>query len=644
MKKNMDKVEKFKSTALLSLTALGVVYGDIGTSPLYAVKEIYHHLGDSARSHENVLGYISLVLWSLILVISIKYIAFVLRADNKKEGGVFALFALLNNYKGKSIAMVSFLLLLSVGFLFGDGMITPAISVISAIEGLSVITTKLDAFVIPITMAILIGLFMIQKNGTAKIGIFFGPIIVVWFLSLGVLGLSHIVQHPEILFALNPYHAAHFIATHSIKMMMLVLGSVILVITGGEALYADMGHFSKSSIRLSWFALVFPALILNYLGQGAFLLGDQSIIQGNVFYSMVPGWALIPMVILATFATIIASQALITGAFSLVTQGISLGYIPFLKVKHTHKEHGGQIYVPFINAILLAGCLFLVYQFKSSSNLAAAYGLAVSYVMFVTTLSVLFVAMNKWNWSKIKASLIFVPFLIIDVVFLIANSAKFFDGGYIPVAIGFLILIIMLIWNWGKSFTHLKYDKYSGKTVSELIVLKKKAKFQLPKVMAIMSPHSPTKPKHNVALLEQVAYERNGLSPKDLLFITVVNHDVPYIDKKNRFETIVFYESKIKGTIATIRLNYGFMENPNIERDLLDKEHLSHLLINPDFTQWTFYTSSERFYISSSTNLIKKIKIRAYELLHRNSKSADQYFGLGHKARTVIEVYPVQLN
>lgn len=640
----MDKIGKFKKTALLSLTALGVVYGDIGTSPLYAIKEIYHHLGENGRNHENVLGYISLVIWSLILVISIKYIVFVLRADNKKEGGVFALFALLNKYKGKSIAMVSFLLLLSVGFLFGDGMITPAISVISAIEGLSVITTKFDAFVIPITIAILIGLFMIQKNGTSKIGIFFGPIIVVWFLSLGVLGISHIVQHPEILSALNPYHAAHFIATHSIKMMMLVLGSVILVITGGEALYADMGHFSKSSIRLSWFALVFPALILNYLGQGAFLLGNQSIIQGNVFYSMVPGWALIPMVILATFATIIASQALITGAFSLATQGISLGYIPFLKVKHTHEDHGGQIYVPFVNSILLAGCLFLVYQFKSSSNLAAAYGLAVSYVMFVTTLSVLYVAMHKWKWSILKASLVFIPFLLIDLVFLIANSTKFFAGGYIPVAIGFIILTVMLIWNWGKNFTHSKYDKYSGKTISELITLKKKANYQLPKVMAIMTPHGPTKLKHNVALLEKVVYERNGLSPKDLLFITVVNHDVPYIDQKNRFETIVFFEDKIKGTIATIRLNYGFMENPNLERDLLDKDHLNHLSINLDFTQWTFYTTTERFFICSTTKLIKKIKIRAYELLYRNSKSADQYFGLGNKTRTTIEVYPVHVN
>lgn len=638
----MKRFSNWKSTAMLSLTALGVVYGDIGTSPLYAIKEIYHHLGAEGRSSENVLGYISLVIWSLSLVIAIKYIIFVLRADNKGEGGVFALFALLNKYKGKSIAIASFLLLLSVGFLFGDGIITPAISVISAVEGLSVITSAFDAFIVPITIIILIGLFMIQKKGTSVIGIFFGPIIAIWFLSLSVLGITQIVQHPEILFALNPYHAMHFMIYQDLKIMMLVLGSVILVITGGEALYADMGHFGKKPIRLSWFTLVFPALILNYLGQGAFLLSNQPIIRNHVFYSMVPNWALIPMVILSTLATIIASQALITGAFSLATQGISLGYIPFLKVKHTHPNHGGQIYVPTINALLLAGCIFLVLQFKTSSNLASAYGLAVSYVMFVTTLSVILVAIKIWKWSTIKALALFTPFLAIDLIFLIANSTKFFDGGYIPVAVGVGVLFIMYIWHWGKKYTHQKYDKYSGFTVNELISLKKKAGQHLPKAMLIMTPFGPTKPNHKVALLEKVVFDQYAIPPKYLYFITVVTHDVPYI-KDNRFEIIKFFEDNKKGTIASIRLNYGFMENPNVERDLISLANKKQPQINIGKNEWTIHATTERFFIFPSTNWLKKIKIRIYEIIYRNSKSADQYFGLGNKTRVSIEVLPVHV-
>jgi len=631
-----------EKSIVISIATLGVVYGDIGTSPLYAIKEINNHLGAGGRNPANVLGYISLVIWTLIIIITIKYIILVLRADNEGEGGVFALFALLSRLKIKKIVFASFLLLLSVGFLLGDGMITPAISVISAIEGLGIITTAFSSFIVPITVGILLMLFLIQKKGTAKIGIIFGPIIAIWFFSLTLLGITQIINQPEIFLALSPVPAIRFILNNDFRLLLLVLGSVILVITGGEALYADMGHFGKNSIRLSWFGLVFPALVINYLGQGAFLLSNQPLINHNIFYSMVPAWGLMPMVILATLATIIASQALITGAFSLITQGIHLGYLPHLKVIHTHQEHAGQIYVPFVNLSLLAGCIFLVIMFQTSSHLASAYGLAVAYVMFVTTLSILLVARHLWQWSLLKTLLVFSPLLLIDFSLLISNSFKFFSGGYIPLIIGVSILLIMKIWHWGKQITHSKYHKYSSVTMKQLIDFKQHSVVQIPKSFIVMTPYGPKKLNHKIVLLEQILLDRYGLIPKHLTFVTVVVHKVPYY-QNNRFKIIRFYDHPEKGSITSIRINYGFMENPQVERELLKLADRSDIHIDQDKKQWLVHVSTMRFFISPETKFLPKLKLRLYQLMYKNSQSTDQYFDLGKDTKLSVEVLPVKL-
>lgn len=631
-----------EKSIVISIATLGVVYGDIGTSPLYAIKEINNHLGAGGRNPANVLGYISLVIWTLIIIITIKYIILVLRADNEGEGGVFALFALLSRLKIKKIVFASFLLLLSVGFLLGDGMITPAISVISAIEGLGIITTAFSSFIVPITVGILLMLFLIQKKGTAKIGIIFGPIIAIWFFSLTLLGITQIINQPEIFLALSPVPAIRFILNNDFRLLLLVLGSVILVITGGEALYADMGHFGKNSIRLSWFGLVFPALVINYLGQGAFLLSNQPLINHNIFYSMVPAWGLMPMVILATLATIIASQALITGAFSLITQGIHLGYLPHLKVIHTHQEHAGQIYVPFVNLSLLAGCIFLVIMFQTSSHLASAYGLAVAYVMFVTTLSILLVARHLWQWSLLKTLLVFSPLLLIDFSLLISNSFKFFSGGYIPLIIGVSILLIMKIWHWGKQITHSKYHKYSSVTMKQLIDFKQHSVVQIPKSFIVMTPYGPKKLNHKIVLLEQILLDRYGLIPKHLTFVTVVVHKVPYY-QNNRFKIIRFYDHPEKGSITSIRINYGFMENPQVERELLKLADRSDIHIDQDKKQWLVHVSTMRFFISPGTKFLPKLKLCLYQLMYKNSQSADQYFDLGKDTKLSVEVLPVKL-
>ena len=631
-----------EKSIVISIATLGVVYGDIGTSPLYAIKEINNHLGAGGRNPANVLGYISLVIWTLIIIITIKYIILVLRADNEGEGGVFALFALLSRLKIKKIVFASFLLLLSVGFLLGDGMITPAISVISAIEGLGIITTAFSSFIVPITVGILLMLFLIQKKGTAKIGIIFGPIIAIWFFSLTLLGITQIINQPEIFLALSPVPAIRFILNNDFRLLLLVLGSVILVITGGEALYADMGHFGKNSIRLSWFGLVFPALVINYLGQGAFLLSNQPLINHNIFYSMVPAWGLMPMVILATLATIIASQALITGAFSLITQGIHLSYLPHLKVIHTHQEHAGQIYVPFVNLSLLAGCIFLVIMFQTSSHLASAYGLAVAYVMFVTTLSILLVARHLWQWSLLKTLLVFSPLLLIDFSLLISNSFKFFSGGYIPLIIGVSILLIMKIWHWGKQITHSKYHKYSSVTMKQLIDFKQHSVVQIPKSFIVMTPYGPKKLNHKIVLLEQILLDRYGLIPKHLTFVTVVVHKVPYY-QNNRFKIIRFYDHPEKGSITSIRINYGFMENPQVERELLKLADRSDIHIDQDKKQWLVHVSTMRFFISPGTKFLPKLKLCLYQLMYKNSQSADQYFDLGKDTKLSVEVLPVKL-
>ncbi|NLA35804.1 MAG: KUP/HAK/KT family potassium transporter, partial [Actinobacteria bacterium] len=444
------------SIAALTLGALGVVFGDIGTSPLYALKESFHiHHGRQLIVNEaNVIGLLSLVFWALVIVISVKYIVFVMRADNEGEGGILALTALVRPDGTRARANAGWLVLFGLfgaALLYGDGMITPAISVLSALEGTEIVTDNVTPFILPTAIAILFVLFWFQKHGTAAVGKIFGPVMVLWFTTLGVLGLVHIFEDPAVFRAINPLNGVTFFVNNGM-LGLFCLGSVVLVVTGGEALYADMGHFGRRPIKLAWYGLVLPGLMLNYFGQGAMLLADPTKID-NPFYRMAPEWAVWPMVILATLSTVIASQALISGAFSMTRQAVQLGYLPRVKITHTSESEEGQIYVPAINWMLCLACIALVVGFRTSSNLAAAYGLAVTVTMAMTTVLFYRVVRLRFGWSRVKALPVLGAILLIDLGFLGANVPKIPDGGWVPIVIGATFLLIFTTWNTGRSIT-----------------------------------------------------------------------------------------------------------------------------------------------------------------------------------------------
>src|SRR4051794_912544 len=429
----------------LSLGALGVVYGDIGTSPLYALRECFHHSTGIRPTHDNVVGILSLIVWSLILVVSVKYLLFVMRADNRGEGGILALLALVAPPRGgppRGLAMVLALMgVFGAALLYGDGMITPAITVLSAVEGLNVATPFFETYIIPISIVILVGLFVVQSRGTAAIGRIFGPVMLLWFVAIAVMGLAEAVRNPSVFLAVSPHHAILFMVHHGYT-GFLVLGSVFLVVTGGEALYADMGHFGRDPIRLAWFTLALPALLLNYFGQGALILRDPAAVE-NPFYRLAPAWALYPLVGLATAAAVIASQALISGAFSLTRQAVQLGYAPRLDVEHTSSHEMGQVYVPQVNAFLAIGTIAIVIGFESSTALAAAYGIAVTMTMVITALLLYIVATERWHWPLPLAILETAIFLLVDLSFFGANLLKVFHGGWLPLVVGTLIFTLM---------------------------------------------------------------------------------------------------------------------------------------------------------------------------------------------------------
>jgi len=445
-----------KPIAALTIGALGVVFGDIGTSPLYSLKEAFHEHHDRTLeiSDASVLGLLSLVFWSLVIVISIKYIFYVMRADNDGEGGILALTALVRPDGTKAKANAGKLVLFGLfgaALLYGDGMITPAISVLSALEGTETVTDSMTRYVVPIAIVILVALFWIQRRGTATVGRIFGPVMVVWFLTLGVLGLIHIFDDPSVFRAIAPWYAVDFFIQNGM-LGLFCLGSVVLVVTGGEALYADMGHFGRRPIKLAWFAMVLPGLMLNYFGQGAMLLSHPGYID-NPFYRMAPSWSVWPLVVLSTAATVIASQALISGAFSLTRQAVQLGYLPRVRISHTSDSEEGQIYVPAINWLLCAACVALVLGFRTSNNLAAAYGLAVTGTMVITTVLFYRVARDRFGWPKAKAMWVLGGLLIVDLGFLSANIPKIPDGGWVPLAIGAAFLIVFTTWYTGRRIT-----------------------------------------------------------------------------------------------------------------------------------------------------------------------------------------------
>jgi len=597
---------------VLTLGALGVVYGDIGTSPLYAIRESFHPSHGIDPTRANVLGVLSLVFWALTLVIVVKYLTFVLRADNRGEGGTLALLALYSPREDSRRGWLILLLgLFGASLLYGEGVITPAISVMSAVEGLSVATPRLSGFVVPITIAILLGLFLLQKHGTARMGALFGPITLVWFISLAVLGVQSLTHDPSVLVAVNPWYAVRFFLENGSRAFLL-LGSVVLVITGAEALYADLGHFGRRPIRTGWFVAVFPALLLNYFGQGAYILTHQHI--EHPFFDLVPRWALYPMVGLATLAAIIASQALISGAFSLTRQAIQLGYFPRLVIVHTSAREEGQIYIPQVNTALMVACIAIVLGFQSSSALAAAYGLAVVGTMTITTILFYNVARARWTWSAAPATAFAVFFLAIELAFLGANLVKFLHGAYLPLIIGAVLFAVMTTWKRGRSILSSIFERNAlpvdlfvdditqhppHRVAGNAIFLTANPQGVPPVLMHHL--------KHNKTLHEKV------------LLLSLVTEDVPHVPEAERVEV-----SDLGSDLYRVYARYGFMETPDVQRLFVNmRRHGLHLKT----AETTFYLGRETLIVTGRTGMAKWRK-RLFAFMQRNAQPATAFFNI----------------
>ncbi len=542
------------SLAALTLGAIGVVYGDIGTSVLYAMKEVFGS-GHVAFTPDNIYGILSIFFWTLTVIVSIKYVTLVLRADNNGEGGLVAMLALASMaVKDRPVLRQRMMMVGIFGtcLFYGDGVITPAISVLSAVEGLEVVSPTFKKYVIPLTIVILFGLFAVQKRGTAGIGKFFGPITVIWFAAIAALGVYHIASHPEILWAISPHYAVMFMVNEP-AITFLILGAVVLCVTGGEALYADMGHFGKKPIRIAWFLVVMPALTLNYFGQGALLLDDPSAVA-NPFYNMAPDWLLVPLVILATAATVIASQALISGAFSVTKQVVQMGFLPRLQVLHTSVKDTGQIYIPVVNWGLFVVIVLAVVMFKSSSNLAAAYGIAVCTDMLITTVLTFFVIHYGWKYSLALSLAVTGFFLVVDLAFWASNLMKLLEGGWFPLLIASVIMLFMVTWRDGRALLDKKRNEDALDLPSFL-----EAVFLSPPARVDGTAVFLTSTKGNVpnAMLHNLKH--NKVLHKQNLFVNVQNHEVPWIEDKERLEM-----TDIGNGCWQVVIHYGFKDNPDV--------------------------------------------------------------------------------
>jgi len=615
---NNQKKKSLKNELSLAIAALGVVFGDIGTSPLYALKESFSHEHGIHLDQGGIYGILSLIFWALIIVITIKYVFFILKADNKGEGGILALTSLVTKNERKSKLLLFGLF--GTALLYGDGMITPAISVLSAVEGLALITPFFNPYIIPITVAILVALFSIQKYGTATVGKVFGPVTLIWFFVLAALGIFNIAQNPSILAAINPYYALQFFASHSYK-GFFVLGSVFLVITGGEALYSDLGHFGRRPISRAWFIVVLPALVLNYFGQGAFVLAHPESIH-NPFFLMAPAWALTPLVILATFATCIASQALITGVFSLTLQAVQSRYISRVRIEHTSEVERGQIYIRFMNNFLMISCVILVFTFKTSSALASAYGIAVTTTMGITTLLFYFYLVNLLRWKKTKAKLLCGLFLVIDLGFFGANLIKVLDGGWVPLAISVAILTLMTTWRKGRHILELRL-KHKTISLEKFIERVRTEDVHLVEGTAIYMTGSLQKTPY--ALYH--TFEHFKTVHKRMLFLSVVTREVPFVPDHLRTQTIQLTES-----IYAINVFYGYMEDQNVPKAI------SGLLLNDyslDPDDAVYFLSKEKIFATRLPGMaLWREKVFAY--LNHNALDATTYFHLPPK--NVVEI------
>jgi KUP system potassium uptake protein len=596
----------------LVVAALGIVFGDIGTSPLYTLKECFGGIHALEPNPENVLGILSLIFWAILIVISLKYVIFIMRADNKGEGGIMALISLVQQKAEISPRFRSVLIglgLIGASLFYGDGMITPAISVLSAVEGLEVLQPELRSYVIPIALAVLIGLFTFQRKGTASVGALFGPVMIGWFGSLAIFGTLSLIKTPAVLAAANPVHAIHFFAAHGWS-SVLILGAIVLAVTGGEALYADMGHFGREPIRKAWFLFVLPSLIINYFGQGALLIQNPAAVQ-NPFYFLIPAGGLAFMIGLATLATVIASQAVISGAFSLTSQAIQLSFCPRLGIQYTSEEEMGQIYVPWINWALMVGIVGLILGFQSSSNLAAAYGIAVTGTMAIDTILAFVVVYSLWKWNPIISGLVALGFLTIDLAFLIANTTKILEGGWFPLAVGLIAFIFLTTWKRGRDLLleSLREDSMAiDQFLAEII--------DNPPLRVAGTAVFMTSSREGIppALLHNLKH--NKVLHETVVLMTVATENVPRVAPEKRREI-----RRLGAGFFRINLHYGFKEAPNIPRVLRSSSRDFDI----DISDTTFFLSRETI-IPSPTSKLPLWRLKLFIGMARNTSSAIGFF------------------
>jgi KUP system potassium uptake protein len=621
---NPAHIKHSRNIWMMALGALGVVFGDIGTSPLYALRECFSEEHGIPLEPQNILGVLSLIFWTIIMAICFKYMAVVMKADNKGEGGILSLMALASSSEQKASKIRKYIIitlgLFGAALLYGDGVITPAISVLSAVEGLYLLTPALEPYVIPVTIFILNAFFLVQRFGTGRIGVVFGPILLVWFAVLGGLGFHGILDNPAVLEAVNPWLAIEFFNHHGFH-GFVVLGSVVLVITGGEALYADMGHFGRQPIRFAWFLVALPALVLNYFGQGALLLSTPAAIS-NPFYLLAPTWALAPMVILATLATVIASQALVSGIFSITRQAVQMGFCPRLSTVHTSSREIGQIYVPFVNWALFLGVIWLVLTFKSSSNLAAAYGIAVTGTMVITTLLAYEVAIRRWNWGLGRALLIFGGFFMFDIAFFGANVMKIAHGGWVPLLMAAVIYLLMVTWHKGRQilYVRLKERSVSIETFCQMILRTPPLRVTGTAIYMAGDPSGIPVPllhnlKHNKVLHERVA------------ILTIQTKDEPFVPKKER---VIIDE--IIPNLYRIIVYYGFMETPKMKHIL---EACRQRDIHFNVLETTFVLGRETILPSSEPGM-SLWREKLFAIMSKNAQRPTAFFKI--PPNQVIEV------
>ncbi|WP_363324844.1 potassium transporter Kup [Eleftheria terrae] len=607
----------------MTLGAIGVVYGDIGTSPLYAMKEVFTH-GHLPVNAENILGILSLVFWTLTVIVSLKYVSLILRADNNGEGGLVAMLALASQAVKDRPVLRSYLLVLGIfgtAVFFGDGVITPAISVLSAVEGLKVAAPALGEYVVPTTLIVLTLLFAMQKHGTGSVGKLFGPVMVAWFAVLALLGLSHLVDNPTVLVALSPLYALHFILNQP-GVAFVALGAIVLCVTGAEALYADMGHFGKRPIRLAWFGLAMPALVLNYFGQGAMLLAHPENVT-NPFFEMAPHWALYPLVVLATCATVIASQALISAAFSVTKQVIQLGYLPRLRVAHTSVREAGQIYVPFVNWTLYGCIVIAVVSFGSSSALASAYGIAVTVDMLITTVMTFFVIRYAWHYPWALCMAATGTFFVVDLLFFGANVAKVLDGGWFPLLIGAVMFTLMMTWKQGRQLLsdRLRDESIELRTFLDSVFLS--PPLRVPGTAVFLSAEQGITPN---ALLHNLKHNR--VLHETNVFVTVRHHEVPWIGFDRRVEV-----EPLGRDCWLVVLHFGFKNDPDVPEAL---KLLRNRGVHMDDMETSYLLSRETVVPSSIKTGMSSWREKVFAGMHRNAAAAADFLNL--PANRVVEL------